>query len=54
VDAERALSAATDKFITRFSAVEAAAEAEGKTLAEMSIEEREKLWQNAKKINKNC
>ena len=54
VDAERALSDAVDKFICRFSAVEKAATALGASLADMSVEEREKLWQNFKKINKNC
>ena len=53
VDAERALSDATDKFIARFSAVEEAAHKKGTSLAEMTLEEREKLWQNIKKINKN-
>jgi uncharacterized protein YabN with tetrapyrrole methylase and pyrophosphatase domain len=54
VDAERALSDAVDKFIHRFSAVEKAATTFGASLADMSVEEREKLWQNVKKINKNC
>ena len=54
VDPERALGDATDKFIARFTAVEAAAEALGTPLAEMSEEKREELWQNNKKINKNC
>lgn len=49
VDAERALGVAVDKFIDRFAAVERAAEALGTPLADMSVEEREKLWQNAKK-----
>lgn len=49
VEPEHALGLATDKFITRFAAVEAAAEQNGEKLEEMSLEAREILWQNAKK-----
>ena len=49
VDAERALNAATDKFITRFSAVERAAEERGVTIQEMSPEILDEIWENVKK-----
>ena len=54
VDPERALSQSVDKFIARFASVESAASALGTPLETMHEAEREKLWQNAKKINKNC
>ena len=53
VDPELALTRATDKFIDRFAAVEQAAASEGKELAAMSDEEKDVLWENAKKIAKN-
>ena len=48
-DPEQALSHATEKFIARFEGVERAAGKEGKDLAQMSVEEREILWQGVKK-----
>ena len=53
VDPELALTRATDKFITRFSAVEQLAEALGRDLQSMSDAEKDDLWENAKKIGKN-
>ncbi len=53
VDAERTLNKATDKFISRFAAVEEMALSTGRDLAEMSVEEREDLWQMAKKSAEN-
>ena len=52
VDPEQALGRATDKFIDRFAAVEAAAVAVGKDLATMSDADKDALWENAKKIGK--
>jgi len=49
INAEMALSAATDKFITRFAAVEQAVNAAGKRLEELSDEELDVFWQNCKK-----
>ena len=49
VSPEQALSRATDKFIDRFSVVEQAARDLGEDLAQMTLEQREILWQNAKK-----
>ena len=49
---EEALTRATDKFVARFALVEAAAADLGLDLADMSDEEKENLWQKAKKITK--
>ena len=48
VEPEHAMERATDKFIRRFTAVEQAAKAMGKNLADMPLEEMEKLWDEAK------
>ena len=52
VNAEMALTAATDKFIARFAAVEQAIHAEGKSFGELSDEELDVFWQKCKKIIK--
>lgn len=49
VDPEEALVRATDKFIRRFAAVEAAAAAEGSDLAQLSPEKLDDLWEKIKK-----
>jgi MazG family protein len=48
VSAELALRAANDRFVGRARRVEAAARAQGVTLADMPAAERERLWQAAK------
>ncbi len=48
VNAEEALTAATDKFIARFKAVEDMAMVDGKAMDTMSPEELDALWQKAK------
>ena len=48
VDPEAALTAATDKFISRFRIVEQLAADEGKSLADMSLAEMDALWDKAK------
>ena len=52
VNAELALTAATDKFIARFAAVEEAVNTAGKSFSELSDEELDIFWQNCKKIIK--
>ena len=52
VNAELALTAATDKFIARFAAVEEAVSQAGKRFEELSDEELDVFWQNCKKIIK--
>ena len=47
-DPEEALNAATEKFISRFAKVEEMALAQGKDMAQMSLEELDKLWERAK------
>ncbi len=48
-DPEEVLNAATEKFISRFAKVEALAVAQGKDMKEMSLEELDKLWEQAKR-----
>ena len=50
VDAERSLNLATDKFISRFSAVENEATARGCDMASMSAAELDEIWEKCKKI----
>ena len=49
VDAESAVELTTAKFAERFRTVEAAAKSVGKPLKEMTIDEMEALWQDAKR-----
>jgi MazG family protein len=49
VSPEDALRGATNKFTRRFTDVEKQAQAKGKALSDMDIEQLEALWQNAKK-----
>ena len=48
VDPERALSSATDKFVSRFSYIEQMAKETGKNLYDMTLDEMEALYQTAK------
>lgn len=53
VDAEQALSGATDKFISRFEGVENCVLAQNKTMDDFTVEELDRIWaENKKKINK--
>lgn len=49
VDSESALEGATARFSERFRAVEAAAKAQGRTLGEMTLDEMDVLWEEAKR-----
>ncbi len=48
-DAEEALTAASDKFLARFTTVEALAKERGINMTSASLEELDKLWDEAKK-----
>jgi tetrapyrrole methylase family protein/MazG family protein len=48
IDAESAMRDANEKFYRRFSYMEERAAAQGKTLADLSLEELDDLWQRAK------
>ncbi len=48
VDPELALRRSADRFVARFRAMEAAAEAEGLVLAELGLERLDELWERAK------
>ena len=48
IDAETAMRQANEKFYQRFHFMELRAHAEGKTLADLSIQQLEELWQLAK------
>jgi tetrapyrrole methylase family protein / MazG family protein len=52
IDAETALRATCDKFRTRWSAMESAAAAGGRDVSELSLDEQEALWQQAKRAEK--
>ena len=52
-DAEEALREGNDKFISRFSKVEHAAEAKGIKIEELSSKELEEIWKLVKKTEKN-
>ena len=49
VDPEKALRATNAKFVRRFRSIESALKARGKTPTEVSLDEMEALWQDAKK-----
>ncbi len=49
-DAEQALTVSTDKFIARFDKVESLAKERGLDMTQMSIDELDKLWYEAKKL----
>ena len=49
VDAENALERTNKKFISRFTKMESAASATGKTLDEMSLEEMDDIWNTIKR-----
>ncbi len=48
-DSEKALTIALNKFIIRFREVETLAEKQGKTFSELTQEEKDDLWEEAKK-----
>jgi len=52
IDAENSLEKANRKFMSRFSRMEAAALAKGKSLADMSLAEMDKLWDDLKALDK--
>lgn len=52
IDPEESLTKANQKFIKRFSKVEEEIKNQEKTFQDFSIDELEKLWQNAKKLLK--
>jgi XTP/dITP diphosphohydrolase len=49
VDAENALERTNKKFINRFNKMEAAAQTDGKSLQDMSLEEMDEIWNRIKK-----
>ena len=53
VDAEEALTFATEKFITRFSRLEDAVIAEGKDVTSLSMAELDEIWDKIKHTGKN-
>ncbi|MCC6287505.1 MAG: nucleoside triphosphate pyrophosphohydrolase [Chitinophagaceae bacterium] len=53
IDAENALERTNKKFILRFTQMEAAASGEGKSLANMTLEEMDAIWNRIKIQNKS-
>lgn len=49
VDCENALTSATDKFIRRFAQVEKLANEQGRAMESMTLDELDKLWDEAKR-----
>ncbi len=49
LDAEEALQKANDRFLRRFSLMEKKARSEGRELGDMSFEEMNRLWEEAKR-----
>lgn len=54
LQAEEALSEATDRFLARFAHIERRIREQGKTLSEASLKEMDALWDEAKKIERNA
>ncbi len=54
IDAEQALTKATNKFIERFAATEQLVAAAGKNMPEMSIDELDVYWADAKKQDRQA
>ena len=52
VNPENALEKTNRKFIKRFNHLEARSKEMGRSLKEMSLEEMDKIWEEAKKLNK--
>ena len=52
VDSEEALNLTSDKFIRRFNYIETKAKSMNIKLEEMTLEEMDKLWEEAKKLEK--
>ncbi|MFC2383238.1 MAG: nucleoside triphosphate pyrophosphohydrolase, partial [Porphyromonas sp.] len=50
VNPDNALERTNTKFIRRFGYIEARAKEEGRTLKELSLEEMDALWDEAKKL----
>ena len=53
VNPEEALNFTSSKFIDRFGFIEKTAKLQGKRLEAMSLEEMDKLWEQAKEKNRN-
>ena len=54
VDAETALRIANDRFSQRFRHIEVSAEAEARSLGELSLEELDRLWEDAKTAERDA
>lgn len=54
IDAEQALSKATEKFIGRFAAAEQLVEQAGKQMPELSVDELDEFWADAKDIQRQA
>jgi uncharacterized protein YabN with tetrapyrrole methylase and pyrophosphatase domain len=50
IDAESALRETNSRFRKRFAHIESSARASGKTVNELSLNEMERYWQEAKKL----
>ena len=53
IDAESALRGTNKRFKQRFAYVEAGAKKQARNLSDMTVDEMEALWQEAKKVNRS-
>ena len=53
IDPENALERTNKKFISRFGHIESCARRDGKTIGELSLDQMEDYWQDAKKLKEN-
>lgn len=54
IDPEEALQEASDKYISRFSVMEAQTARQGRKLADMTLEEMVQAWNRAKETQRNA
>ena len=54
IDAEQALTKATNKFIDRFAAAEQLVDADGRNMPELSTDELDRYWADAKGIQRQA
>jgi tetrapyrrole methylase family protein/MazG family protein len=53
IDAESALRGANDRFYGRFTHIEAGARSQGRSVKDMSMDEKDALWEEAKRAEKH-
>jgi uncharacterized protein YabN with tetrapyrrole methylase and pyrophosphatase domain len=49
IDPEKALQGSSDRFVQRYTRMEALAQQQGTSLSQLSLDDKEALWQQAKR-----